>query len=454
MGKDMNIKPENEDYQFMRETIKKRPNDRRRLFRKGLMLFIGGVFFGLCAAGAFAWALPEFAERFAEEKGLVSAVKLTTASSDGQAETEEKENTVSNTDLNTDSNTDSYTDSYTDIQGGIGLTQDSSSFEKATDPLIKYQQIYRRVLDVAKKPRKALVRVTGISGHSDLLDASILRYEEGEGIIFLESSSCIYILTNWEPSEKTSSLQVTFADSSTARAHLCQTDDATGLSVMWVRTSELSDSTKKAISVVSLAQSFVPEQAELVIAIGSPSGEFDGVLYGIVTSTSGRFSAADTEYQLMITDIQGCISSKGVLINTKGEIVGVIKKNIREDVNVIQAFSIAQLRPRIEQMINKQAPRYLGIYGVSIPAAKAASLGISKGIYIEKVDKDSPAMAAGIQRGDIITALDGSPVSDMQEYSTYLQNCENGLEISMQISRYSGDGELGKVELTVKVNEK
>lgn len=454
MGKDMNIKPENEDYQFMRETIKKRPADRRRLFRKGLMLFIGGVFFGLCAAGAFAWALPEFAERFAEEKGLVSAVKLTTASSDGQAETEEKENTVSNTDLNTDSNTDSYTDSYTDIQGGIGLTQDSSSFEKATDPLIKYQQIYRRVLDVAKKPRKALVRVTGISGHPDLLDASILRYEEGEGIIFLESSSCIYILTNWEPSEKTSSLQVTFADSSTARAHLCQTDDATGLSVMWVRTSELSDSTKKAISVVSLAQSFAPEQAEPVIAIGSPSGEFDGVLYGIVTSTSGRFSAADAEYQLMITDIQGCISSKGVLINTKGEIVGVIKKNIREDVNVIQAFSIAQLRPRIEQMINKQAPRYLGIYGVSIPAAKAASLGISKGIYIEKVDKDSPAMAAGIQRGDIITALDGSPVSDMQEYSTYLQSCENGLEISMQISRYSGDGELGKVELTVKVNEK
>ena len=454
MGKDMNIKPENEDYQFMRETIKKRPADRRRLFRKGLMLFIGGVFFGLCAAGAFAWALPEFAERFAEEKGLVSAVKLTTASSDGQAETEEKENTVSNTDLNTDLNTDSYTDSYTDIQGGIGLTQDSSSLEKATDPLIKYQQIYRRVLDVAKKPRKALVRVTGISGHSDLLDASILHYEEGEGIIFLESSSCIYILTNWEPSEKTSSLQVTFADSSTARAHLCQTDDATGLSVMWVRTSELSDSTKKAISVVSLAQSFAPEQAEPVIAIGSPSGEFDGVLYGIVTSTSGRFSAADAEYQLMITDIQGCISSKGVLINTKGEIVGVIKKNIREDVNVIQAFSIAQLRPRIEQMINKQAPRYLGIYGVSIPAAKAASLGISKGIYIEKVDKDSPAMAAGIQRGDIITALDGSPVSDMQEYSTYLQNCENGLEISMQISRYSGDGELGKVELTVKVNEK
>lgn len=454
MGKDMNIKPENEDYQFMRETIKKRPADRRRLFRKGLMLFIGGVFFGLCAAGAFAWALPEFAERFAEEKGLVSAVKLTTASSDGQAETEEKENTVSNTDLNTDSNTDSYTDSYTDIQGGIGLTQDSSSFEKATDPLIKYQQIYRRVLDVAKKPRKALVRVTGTSGQSDLLDASILHYEQGEGIIFLESSSCIYILTNWEPSEKTSSLQVTFADSSTARAHLCQTDDATGLSVMWVRTSELSDSTKKAISVVSLAQSFVPEQAEPVIAIGSPSGEFDGVLYGIVTSTSGRFSAADAEYQLMITDIQGCISSKGVLINTKGEIVGVIKKNIREDVNVIQAFSIAQLRPRIEQMINKQAPRYLGIYGVSIPAAKAASLGISKGIYIEKVDKDSPAMAAGIQRGDIITALDGSPVSDMQEYSTYLQNCENGLEISMQISRYSGDGELGKVELTVKVNEK
>ena len=43
---------------------------------------------------------------------------------------------------------------------------------------------------------------------------------------------------------------------------------------------------------------------------------------------------------------------------------------------------------------------------------------------------------------DIITALDGSPVSDMQEYSTYLQSYENGLEISMQISRYSGDGEL------------
>ena len=148
MGKDMNIKPENEDYQFMRETIKKRPADRRRLFRKGLMLFIGGVFFGLCAAGAFIWALPEFAERFAEEKGLVSAVKLTTASSEEQASSEEKESTVSNT------------DSYTYVQGETSLTQDTGSLEKDTDPLIKYQQIYRRVLDVAKKPRKALVRVT------------------------------------------------------------------------------------------------------------------------------------------------------------------------------------------------------------------------------------------------------------------------------------------------------
>ena len=447
MGKDMNIKPENEDYQFMRETIKKRPADRRRLLKKGLMLFIGGAFFGLCAAGAFIWALPEFAERFAEEKGLVSAVKLTPASSEGQAASNEIKSTTSNTDYNSK-------DFSADQAEGSDFVQDSGSLEKDTDPLVKYQQIYQRVLDVAKKPRKALVRVTGTSGQSDLLDASILRYEEGEGIIFLESSSCIYILTNWEPSEKTSSLQVTFADSSTARAHLCQTDDATGLSVMWVRTSELSDSTKKAISVVPFAQSFAPEQAEPVIAIGSPSGEFDGVLYGIVTSTSGRFSAADAEYQLMTTNIQGCISSKGVLINTKGEIVGVIKKNIREDMNVIQAFSIAQLRSRIEQMTNKQEPRYLGIYGVSIPEAKAASLGISKGIYIEKVDKDSPAMAAGIQRGDIITALDGSPVSDMQEYSTYLQSCENGLEISMQISRFSGDGELGEVELTVKVNEK
>jgi len=442
MGKDMNVRPENEDYQFMRETIKKSPAEHRHLFRKGLALFFGGVFFGLCAAGAFAWALPEFAERFAEEKGLVAAVKLPPASSEEQAVSEEKKSTVSNT------------DSYTDIQGGSDLAQDTSSLQEETDPLKEYQQIYRQVLDVAESPRKALVRITGTSGHSDLLDDSLLSYEEGEGIIFLESSSCIYILTNWEPSGKTSSLQVTFADSSTAKAHLCQTDEATGLSVMWVRVSELSDSTKEAISVASLAQSFDVEQAEPVIAIGSPSGEYDQVLYGVVTSVSGRLSAADAEYQLMTTNIQGCTESKGVLINTKGEIVGVIKGNTRDDTNVIRAFSIAQLRSRIEQMSNKKATRYLGIYGISIPEAKAESLGISKGVYIEKVDKDSPAMAAGIQRGDIITALDGSPINDMQEYSTYLQNCEIGQEISMQISRYSGDGELGEVELTVKVNEK
>ena len=70
---------------------------------------------------------------------------------------------------------------------------------------------------------------------------------------------------------------------------------------------------------------------------------------------------------------------------------------------------------------------------------------------MEKVDRSSTAMTAGLQRGDIITALDGERIYDMHIYTGYLQSCDVGQEIKVTVQRSNGDGELGEMELTITV---
>lgn len=71
-------------------------------------------------------------------------------------------------------------------------------------------------------------------------------------------------------------------------------------------------------------------------------------------------------------------------------------------------------------------------------------------IYVDSVERDSPAMKAGVQSGDIICSLNGEPVATMQEYSTYLQKCKEGQKIKVVLKR-RGTENYEKMEYTMIV---
>ena len=95
MGKDRDNRPDtDDDYQFMKETIKKRPPDTRRIFCKAAAIVGGGALFGVSAAAAFFLSAPRIQE-LSIRTGKKEDVKLAAPTPGEAAETEEGEDETS-----------------------------------------------------------------------------------------------------------------------------------------------------------------------------------------------------------------------------------------------------------------------------------------------------------------------------------------------------------------------
>ena len=394
MKQDMDRRKNTQEYQFIQETIKKQPTDRRKMAYRLLTIAGCGVLFGGCAAATFAGMFPVLADR---EESEQQKIELAGSGTMEQTEAVSEEKTVETQDTGIE-DTETETDS--------ALQEEKSS-------LALYEDTYKEVLKIAQESQKSLVTVRGISRDEDLLDKSYLQQGDSEGLIFLETDTQFYILTYEEEMENLHELQITFADGTTVSGEICKGDVDTGLAVATVKKSLLSDSTREEIVVSDLTDTQNPEQSDLVIAVGSPAGDSDAVVYGMVTSVSEKLSVADTEYEVLSTDMQGSEDGSGILLDTSGNVTGMILKESDSDADNIHALSIAEILPLVERLANGEEARYTGIYGKEIDQAQCRHLGIGQGLYVERTENNSPAMKAGIQCGDIISKVDGNLTESM-----------------------------------------
>lgn len=329
----------------------------------------------------------------------------------------------------------------------------SVSEQEEKSLLAMRQEMYREVLKVSQKSRKSLVNVRGISKDEDLLNNSYFQQEDTEGLVFLETETQFYILTYEEELENLQELQVTLQMVRQCRERYAGDADS-GFAVATVRKNLLNDSTREGIVVSDLTDTKKLGQSDIVIAIGSPAGDSDAVVYGMITSVSEKLSVADTEYNVLATDVQGNEDGSGVLLDSDGNVAGMILKKNENDGDNIHAVSISQILPLIEHLANKETIRYTGIYGTEITQAQCRKLGIDQGLYVERTQEESPAMKAGIQCGDIISKIDGTPTESMQSYYTYLQTKKQGENLTITVLRKNSDGEYAEKDYKVTVGER
>ena len=113
-----------------------------------------------------------------------------------------------------------------------------------------------------------------------------------------------------------------------------------------------------------------------------------------------------------------------MLVNLKGMVIGIID-NVNTSVdmgNLLTAYGISELKRTIEKMSNNKARAYLGIHGADVTKEASEELNIPQGAYIKGIEMDSPAMAAGIQSGDVVTQINGTPVTTYNDLLTILYN--------------------------------
>lgn len=413
-------KASSENYSFIKETIKEQPTDRKRLAGKFLTAAVCGVIFGACAAGTMALIVPKALERFGTAPDQKAVVTLTPSVKAEQ----------------------------------VTPTPEATEQEKTSASTAWQNDLSDGMSQIAEEPRRALVRISAAGEDSDLLDDSFLEYGDEEGFVFLKNSEAFYILTVSDQMQEADKFTVTFSDGTVTDGILCKKDLRTGFFVIKVPFTSVDEETQEIIPAAPLVTADDMKQTESVIAIGSPSGDYDSLMGGTITSVTGTLKVADEEYGMLTTDMVGSEEGGGILLNSSGEVAGIIWNQEEDRTNVIRAVETAQLRPLLESMANGEDICYIGIMGATISSYQSENLDVPRGVYVDAVDEDSPAMTAGIQNGDILHALDGQEVQSMEEYASVLQGLNKGTRTTVNVYRKNPFGEYEDVQLKVTIKEK
>jgi putative serine protease PepD len=271
----------------------------------------------------------------------------------------------------------------------------------------------------------------------------------GSGIILSADGE---ILTNNHVVEAADggTMAVSFNDGSTAAATVVGTDPITDLAVIQAKNVS-------GLTPATLGKSDNLDVGENVVAIGSPFGLEATVTSGIVSALQrpvsvGGGTGTETTYPAIQTDAAiNPGNSGGPLVNMNGDVVG-INSSIRSassgmgeagSIGLGFAIPIDNVLPIVDQLRNDEAPTHAKL-GVSVGDASSNN-GLVTGAGIESVQAGSAADQAGLERGDVITRVDGQPVTGYQSLVATIRGHRPGDQVTLTYVRGS-DGSSGKTD--------
>ncbi len=394
--------------EFMREKIKQKPVNKKKLLRRTVTTAVMAVVFGLVACLTFLVLEPVISNRlYPEEEPKEVAFPEETVAEEMRPEDmlvkEEEEEVPEPVDL----------ESVVDEQIEELLSQVEFGLEE-------YQVVYDELRNLTKEASRAVVTVAGVTSDVDWFNNIYENVASASGVIIANNEKAILILVSAGGLDGADSIEVTFCDQNQVEAQLVQKDENTGLAILSVPLFSISKETMEAISIATLGSSnSVNLPGTPVAALGSPLGTAGSISYGIVTSAGTVMDMPDAAYKKITTDIYGSRNATGVLINLQGGVIGIIDNvNTSNDMgNLLTAYGITELKRMIEQMSNNRERCYLGVHGADVPqkAIEDMQIDTPAGAYIREIEIDSPAMAAGIQSGDVIIRVGDVEIMNYSE---------------------------------------
>ncbi|MDX6368443.1 MAG: putative serine protease PepD [Nocardioidaceae bacterium] len=291
---------------------------------------------------------------------------------------------------------------------------------------------------------KALPSVVKIYGTSPSQSGS------GSGIILTSNGQ---ILTNNHVAELGTGggkLSVSFNDGTTARATIVGRDPLTDLAVIQVQGV-------KGLQPATIGNSDTLSVGEQVIAVGSPFGLDSTVTTGVVSAlnrpvTTQGESANDPTTIFPAIQTDAAINpgnSGGPLIDDQGNVVG-IDSAIRTDTSSTTgqggsiglgfAIPINDAIPIVQQLRQHQTPTH-ALIGVEVaPTPATDKLGLPDGALVEKVTPGSAGAAAGLNKGDVITKVDNTLVSDADSLIATIRSYRPGDSVTLTVTKSTQNG--------------
>ena len=369
----------------------------------------------------------------------------------------------------------------TNVVGGrlLGLrssdettTASSDKISNGTSLSISSSVVTSDVSDVVDKVMPSIVSITSMSVQEvqSFFGGTYEQTSEGAGtgIIIGKNDTELLIVTNNHVVEGSDTLTVTFNDQSSVEANIKGTDAAYDVAVIAVALDQISDDTMNEISVATLGDSTNLKIGEPAIAIGNALGYGQSVTTGVISALDRSVSTTDTQTgetqesgaKLIQTDAAiNPGNSGGALVNVNGEVIGINSAKLTgESVEGIgYAIPISDVSDLIQNLMNQETKTkvpenergLLGITGMSVSDAFSQQIDVPAGVYVMEVSSGSGADEAGMTKGSIITAINGSSIDSMEALQEQLQYYAKGETVSLTILVPQSNGEYDEQTLDV-----
>ena len=122
-----------------------------------------------------------------------------------------------------------------------------------------------------------------------------------------------------------------------------------------------------------------------MIAVGNIQGYNDSVCYGMITSVGNVVTLADNQYKMLTTDIYASQSASGILLNTQGQVIGIIDNtyNHSDTKNLLSAIGVSELKGMITKLSNAEDVPYIGIYAQDIASNVRTQQGLPRALMCQ-----------------------------------------------------------------------
>jgi serine protease Do len=268
------------------------------------------------------------------------------------------------------------------------------------------------------------------------------QQEEGIGSGFIVRSDG-YIVTNRHVIEGLSTAAVTLANGKQLEARVLASDPRVDLAVLKVNQTNLP--------AAVLGNSDAVRVGETAIAIGSPLGLQKTVTVGVVSAKERNIPGSNLSNLIQTDAAINPGNSGGPLVNIHGEVIG-INTVIAQAPGAGLGFAVpSNTASRVVQSVIQQGRVIIPWIGINYAPitnelASAYNLPVDHGIFVADVQTGSPAAAAGLQRGDIITHVNGKAIVSGTELQEAIGKSSVGSTITLRVV---SDGQPRDIRVTV-----
>ena len=345
------------------------------------------------------------------------------------------------------------------------------------------------VLDVSDIVEEAMPSVVSITntmlitqrGYSSIFDyfyggGQNYQYEvpaSGSGIIIQKTDDNLLIVTNNHVVEDSSELSVTFVDGTTVDAQINGTDSSMDVAVISVPISDIPKETMDAIKVAELYTGDDLEVGQGVIAIGNALGYGQSVTVGYISALD-REIKTDEGTSSGLIQVDAAINpgnSGGALLNMDGQVIGIneAKASGTNVEGMGYSIPIYKAMTVIENLSKEQVPEEdqgaLGVYVSTISESASKMYNLPEGAMITGFSDEemegyegtelvpSAAKDAGLQKSDVITAVNGQTVRSGDELQSVIKYYAAGETVTVTYQRLEG-GDWTEHTAEVELNHK